>query len=137
MTIPRQGDERSVFLHDGPYDEFKKVLDTLGNTPLPKYIKRESEELDKERYQTLYASVEGAVAAPTAGLHFSEELLKRFELKGVKRAEVTLHVGLGTFRQIEVEDLSKHKMDAEYFKIDETAVKIINDAIGGKEESVL
>ena len=102
------------------------VLDDLGNTPLPKYIERESEELDRERYQTVYAKVIGAVAAPTAGLHFSKELLKRLEIKGVSFAEVTLHVGLGTFRNIEVEDLSKHKMDAEYFNIPQQAVDIVN-----------
>ena len=121
------------FLHDGTEEEFKKILNTLGETPLPKYIKRAAEEKDKERYQTIYAKHEGAVAAPTAGLHFSKELLKRAELKGIDFAEVTLHVGLGTFRQIEVEDLSKHKMDAEYFKIDEKAVEIVNNAIDKKK----
>jgi S-adenosylmethionine:tRNA ribosyltransferase-isomerase len=116
------------FLFEGNDDEFKQVLDTLGETPLPKYIKRKPEDEDKERYQTVYAKYEGAVAAPTAGLHFSRELIKRLEIKGVKFAEVTLHTGLGTFRPIEVEDLSKHKMDAEYFNIDEYAVKIVNKA---------
>jgi S-adenosylmethionine:tRNA ribosyltransferase-isomerase len=120
------------FLFEGNDDEFKQVLDTLGETPLPKYIKRKPEDEDKERYQTVYAKYEGAVAAPTAGLHFSRELIKRLEIKGVKFAEVTLHTGLGTFRPIEVEDLSKHKMDAEYFNIDEYAVKIVNKA---KEEN--
>ena len=100
------------------------MLDLLGETPLPKYIKRKPEEEDKERYQTVYAKYEGAVAAPTAGMHFSRELIKRLEIIGVKFAEVTLHTGLGTFRPIEVEDLSKHKMDAEQFKIDESAAKI-------------
>ncbi len=116
------------FLFDGGDDEFNKTLKDLGETPLPKYIKRSAEELDKERYQTIYAKHEGAVAAPTAGLHFSRELLKRFEIKGISKAETTLHVGLGTFRNIEVEDLSKHKMDAEYFKIDNTAAGIVNKA---------
>ncbi|MCK7559770.1 tRNA preQ1(34) S-adenosylmethionine ribosyltransferase-isomerase QueA [Chitinophaga sedimenti] len=120
------------FLFEGNDEEFKQVLDSLGETPLPKYIKRKPEEEDKERYQTVYAKYEGAVAAPTAGLHFSRELIKRTEIKGVKFAEVTLHTGLGTFRPIEVEDLSKHKMDAEYFHIDEYAVKIVNKA---KEEN--
>jgi len=93
---------------------------------LLKYIKREPEMIDKERYQTIYAKEEGAVAAPTAGLHFSRELMKRLELKGVDFAELTLHIGLGTFRSIDVEDLSKHKMDAEYFKITDHAAQIVN-----------
>jgi S-adenosylmethionine:tRNA ribosyltransferase-isomerase len=104
------------------------MLEFLGETPLPKYIKRKPDEEDKERYQTVYAKHCGAVAAPTAGLHFSLELIKRCELKGIRFAEVTLHTGLGTFRPIEVEDLSKHKMDAEYFKIDEDACNIVNKA---------
>jgi S-adenosylmethionine:tRNA ribosyltransferase-isomerase len=116
------------FLWDGTDEEFKQVLETLGETPLPKYIKRKPDEEDKERYQTVYAKHEGAVAAPTAGLHFSKELIKRLEIKGIRFAEVTLHTSLGTFRPIEVEDLSKHKMDAEYFKIDEIACKIVNKA---------
>ena len=100
------------FLFDGPYEEFKAKITELGETPLPKYIKREVEPEDEERYQTVFASVEGAVAAPTAGLHFSKQLLKRLELKGINFAELTLHVGLGTFRSVEVEDLTKHKMDS-------------------------
>lgn len=100
----------------------------MGETPLPKYIKRKPEALDEERYQTVFAKEEGAVAAPTAGLHFSRELLKKLEIKGVDYAEVTLHVGLGTFRTIDVEDLSKHKMDAEQIEIPERAVKIVNTA---------
>ncbi len=116
------------FLFDGDEQAFKKILETLGETPLPKYIKRKPEEEDRERYQTVYAKYEGAVAAPTAGLHFSRELIKRLEIVGVKFAEVTLHTGLGTFRPIEVEDLSKHKMDAEYFRVDEHAVSIVNRA---------
>lgn len=116
------------FFYDGSDEEFAKVLDDLGNTPLPKYIERDSEPLDRERYQTVYASQIGAVAAPTAGLHFSKELLKRLEIKGVDFAEVTLHVGLGTFRNIEVEDLSKHKMDAEYFRITNKATEVVNKA---------
>jgi S-adenosylmethionine:tRNA ribosyltransferase-isomerase len=103
----------------------------MGETPLPKYIKRKPEESDKDRYQTVYAKNEGAVAAPTAGLHFSKELIKRLEIKGVRFAEVTLHTGLGTFRPIEVEDLTKHKMDAEYYAVDEYACKTVNKA---KEE---
>lgn len=114
------------FLFDGTDEEFRATLSKLGQTPLPKYIKREPEESDKDRYQTIYAKEEGAVAAPTAGLHFSRELMKRLEIKGVEFAEITLHIGLGTFRSIEVEDLSKHKMDAEYFRIDEKAVDLVN-----------
>jgi S-adenosylmethionine:tRNA ribosyltransferase-isomerase len=116
------------FLWDGGEDEFRAQLEKLGETPLPKYIKRKPEPEDKERYQTVYAKYEGAVAAPTAGLHFSRELIKKCEIHGVRFAEVTLHTGLGTFRPIEVEDLSKHKMDAEYFRIDEDACGIVNKA---------
>jgi S-adenosylmethionine:tRNA ribosyltransferase-isomerase len=116
------------FLWDDSEEDFRKMLDFMGETPLPKYIKRKPDEDDKERYQTVYAKHEGAVAAPTAGLHFSKELIKRLEIKGIRFAEVTLHTGLGTFRPIEVEDLSKHKMDAEYCGIDETACKIVNKA---------
>jgi len=120
------------FLWDGTDDEFRQVLEILGETPLPKYIKRKPDEEDKERYQTVYAKHEGAVAAPTAGLHFSKELIKRLEIKGIRFAEVALHTGLGTFRPIEVEDLSKHKMDAEYYRVDEEACKIVNKArLGG------
>ncbi len=116
------------FLFEGTNDEFRTILKRLGNTPLPKYITRPAEALDKERYQTVFAKNEGAVAAPTAGLHFSDELLKRLEIKGVDFAELTLHVGLGTFRNIEVEDLSKHKMDAEYFDVGQRTVDIVNNA---------
>ncbi len=112
----------------GPDEEFPKELRKLGHTPLPKYIDREPEALDKERYQTIYAKERGAVAAPTAGLHFSKELMKRMEIKGINFAEVTLHIGLGTFRNIEVEDLSKHKMDAEYYKIPQEAAQTVNKA---------
>ena len=114
------------FLHQGTAEELKKILTDLGETPLPKYIKREPEADDKERYQTVFARHEGAVAAPTAGLHFSRELVKRLEIKGTEFAEITLHVGLGTFREIEVEDLSKHKMDAEYIAVGEQAVNTVN-----------
>jgi len=111
------------FLFDGPYEEFKKTIERLGETPIPKYIKREVEKEDADRYQTVFAQHEGAVAAPTAehegavaaptaGLHFSKELMKRLELKGVNFAELTLHVGLGTFRTVEVEDLTMHKMES-------------------------
>jgi S-adenosylmethionine:tRNA ribosyltransferase-isomerase len=116
------------FLWEDSEESFRAQLEKLGETPLPKYIKRKPDEEDKERYQTVYAKHEGAVAAPTAGLHFSRELIKRLEIKGIRFAEITLHTGLGTFRPIEVEDLSKHKMDAEYYNIDETACKIVNRA---------
>lgn len=116
------------FLFDGPYEEFKKKITELGETPLPKYIKRDVEESDEERYQTIYAKEEGAVAAPTAGLHFSRQLMKRLELKGVDFSEVTLHVGLGTFRPVEVEDLTKHKMDSEQVIITQKAADMVNDA---------
>ncbi|HMR14885.1 MAG TPA: tRNA preQ1(34) S-adenosylmethionine ribosyltransferase-isomerase QueA [Mariniflexile sp.] len=121
------------FLYDGSYKEFRRKLNELGETPLPKYIKREVQPEDEERYQTIYAKNEGAVAAPTAGLHFSKHLLKRLEIKGVKFAEVTLHVGLGTFNPVEVEDLSKHKMDSEELKIDEKAVAVVNKGIQNKK----
>jgi len=120
------------FLYDGSYKEFRRKLNELGETPLPKYIKRDVQPEDEDRYQTIYAKNEGAVAAPTAGLHFSRHLLKRLEIKGVKFAEVTLHVGLGTFNPVEVEDLSKHKMDSEELKIDEKAVAIVNKGIKDK-----
>lgn len=116
------------FLYDGGYDEFREKLNELGVTPLPKYIKRDVEPEDKERYQTIYAKHEGAVAAPTAGLHFSKHLLKRLEIKGINFAEVTLHIGLGTFNPVEVEDLSKHKMDSEEMVIEAPAVETINTA---------
>lgn len=122
------------FLHDGDADTFKKELYEMGETPLPKYIKRKPEASDKERYQTVFAREEGAVAAPTAGLHFSKELSKRMQIKGVDFAEITLHIGLGTFRTIDVEDLSKHKMDAEYFRVDEKSVKIVNKAKENKKK---
>lgn len=116
------------FLWDKDEASFRDMLEFMGETPLPKYIKRKPTEEDKERYQTVYAKHEGAVAAPTAGLHFSKELIKRLEIHGVKFAEITLHTSLGTFRPIEVEDLSKHKMDAEYYRIDEETCRIVNKA---------
>ncbi|MEN9997190.1 MAG: hypothetical protein RI922_180 [Bacteroidota bacterium] len=121
------------FLFDGPYEEFKAKITELGETPLPKYIKRAVEPSDEERYQTIFATEEGAVAAPTAGLHFSRELMKRLELKGVNFAEVTLHVGLGTFRPVEVEDLTKHKMDSEQVIVPEKCAEIVNNAKRNKK----
>lgn len=120
------------FLFDGPYEDFKQAIYSLGQTPLPKYIKRDAEAADEERYQTVFAKEEGAVAAPTAGLHFSRELMKRLELKGVNFAELTLHVGLGTFRSVEVEDLTKHKMDSEQVIVPAVAANIVNKGIDSK-----
>ncbi|WP_224488888.1 tRNA preQ1(34) S-adenosylmethionine ribosyltransferase-isomerase QueA [Robertkochia flava] len=122
------------FLYDGSYEEFRKKLNELGETPLPKYIKREVEPEDEERYQTIYAKEEGAVAAPTAGLHFSKHLLKRLEIKGIDFAELTLHVGLGTFNPVEVEDLSKHKMDSEELFIADKAADVVNKAKKNKRK---
>ena len=124
------------FLYDGSYEEFRKKLNEMGETPLPKYIKRDVEESkdfsDEERYQTIYAKHEGAVAAPTAGLHFSKHLLKKLEIKGVELKELTLHVGLGTFNPVEVEDLSKHRMDSEEVLIPESTADAVNKAIDKK-----
>ncbi len=116
------------FLYDGPYEEFKKTLYLLGETPLPKFIDREVVPEDSERYQTIYAKHEGAVAAPTAGMHFSRELMKRLEIKGLDFAYVTLHVGLGNFRSVDVEDLTKHKMDSEPIYITDLASNMVNSA---------
>ncbi|MCK5730054.1 MAG: tRNA preQ1(34) S-adenosylmethionine ribosyltransferase-isomerase QueA [Draconibacterium sp.] len=116
------------FLFDGPYDEFKKTLYELGETPLPKFIDRPVQPEDKDRYQTIFAKHEGAVAAPTAGLHFSRELLKRLEIKGIDFEYITLHVGLGNFRGVDVEDLTKHKMDSEQIWIRDAACEMVNAA---------
>ncbi|MBU1719996.1 MAG: S-adenosylmethionine:tRNA ribosyltransferase-isomerase, partial [Bacteroidetes bacterium] len=116
------------FLFDGSYDEFKNTIQRLGQTPLPKDMNREALPEDKDRYQTVFARHEGAVAAPTAGMHFSRELMKRLELKGVSFAEVTLHAGLGNFRNVDVEDLTKHKMDSEEINIEQRAADIVNRA---------
>ncbi|WP_068599581.1 tRNA preQ1(34) S-adenosylmethionine ribosyltransferase-isomerase QueA [Vaginella massiliensis] len=122
------------FLFDGSYEEFRSKLKEIGETPLPKYIKREADSEDIERYQTIYAKEEGAVAAPTAGLHFSKHLLKRLEIKGVDFAELTLHIGLGTFMPVEVEDLSKHKMESEQVIIPQESADIVNRAIDNKRK---
>jgi S-adenosylmethionine:tRNA ribosyltransferase-isomerase len=116
------------FLFDGPYEDFKSTLFGLGETPLPKFIKRSVEPEDKERYQTIFAKNEGAVAAPTAGLHFSRELMKRLEIIGVDFTYITLHVGLGNFRSVDVEDLTKHKMDSEQIWISEDACEVVKIA---------
>jgi len=122
------------FLYDGSYDEFRTKLLELGQTPLPKYIDREEEDFDKERYQTIYAKNEGAVAAPTAGLHFSKHLLKRLQIKGINLAELTLHIGLGGFNPVEVEDLSKHKMDSEELFVNQSVVDTVNLAKQNKKK---
>lgn len=122
------------FLFDGTYEEFRKCLYDMGETPLPKYIKRKVEDSDAERYQTVFAQNEGAVAAPTAGLHFSRELLKRLEIKGVDLEYLTLHVGLGTFRMVEVEDLTKHKMESEEVIIPAKTAAAINKAKDNKKK---
>ena len=116
------------FLFDGSYEEFKQALFALGETPLPKWVREKVEPEDAERYQTIFAAKEGAVAAPTAGMHFSKHLLKRMEIKGVDRAFITLHVGLGNFRTVDVEDLSKHKMDSEQFFVTDEAAETVNAA---------
>lgn len=122
------------FLYDGPPEEFRSSLYALGETPIPKYLGRGEEEIDKERYQTIFAKNEGAVVAPAAGLHFSRELLKRMEIKGVHFSYITLHSGLGNYRDIDVEDLTKHKMDSEQMQITQEAIDIVNKAKekGGK-----
>jgi S-adenosylmethionine:tRNA ribosyltransferase-isomerase len=114
------------FLFDGSKEEFNNIVRKLGETPIPKYIERAVKKEDEERYQTIFAAVEGAVAPPTAGLHFSRELMMRMDIKGVKFTELTLHQGLGTFRNVEVEDLSKHKMDSESYSISEQMAALVN-----------
>ncbi len=114
------------FLYDGPHEEFKQTLFRLGETPLPAYIKRDAEPDDAERYQTIFASREGAVVAPAAGLHFSRELLKRMEIKGINQAFLTVHSGLGNFREIDVEDLTKHRMDSEEMEVTQELVDTVN-----------
>lgn len=121
------------FLFDGPYEDFKRTVYELGETPIPKYITRPVEPEDEDRYQTIFAEVEGAVAAPTGGLHFSRNLMKRLELKGIDFTKLTLHTGLGTFRPVEVEDLTKHKMDSEEMMIPDDCVTRVNEAISNKK----
>ncbi len=121
------------FLFDGDSEAFNKVIETLGETPLPKYIKRKVETEDKERFQTIFAKHKGAVAAPTAGMHFTRQLVKRLQLKGVDITTITMHIGLGTFRQVDVEDLTKHKMDSENFIVGPEAVEKVNKALDTKK----
>jgi S-adenosylmethionine:tRNA ribosyltransferase-isomerase len=120
------------FLFDGDAAAFDKVIETLGETPLPKYIKRKIEPEDKERFQTIFAKHKGAVSAPTAGMHFTRQLVKRLQIKGVDMAFITLHIGLGTFRNVDVEDLTKHKMDSENFIVGADCVARVNKALENK-----
>ncbi len=120
------------FLFDGTPEDFLKVIDVLGETPLPKYIKRKVEPEDRDRFQTIFADKLGSVAAPSAGMHFTKQLVKRFQLKGVHIEKTTLYVGLGSFRPVDVEDLTKHKMDSEQFIIPEAAALRVNDALDNK-----
>jgi S-adenosylmethionine:tRNA ribosyltransferase-isomerase len=124
------------FLFDGSKEEFNNIVRKLGETPIPKYIERAVKKEDEERYQTIFATVEGAVAPPTAGLHFSRELMMRMDIKGVKFTELTLHQGLGTFRNVEVEDLSKHKMDSESYSISEHTAALVNATQNTKKRIV-
>ena len=121
------------FLYEGEDEEFYQLIDALGETPIPKEINREAEDSDRERYQTIYAKHVGAVAAPTAGLHFTPQVMKRLELQGVDIASITLHVGLGAFRPVDVEDLTKHKMDSENYFIEDGAVDLVNRALDSKK----
>jgi S-adenosylmethionine:tRNA ribosyltransferase-isomerase len=124
------------FLFDGEYEDFKRTIQSLGETPIPPDLKREPVPEDREAYQTIFANREGAVAAPTAGMHFSRELIKRLELKGITFTELTLHAGVGNFRNIDVEDLSKHKMDSEEMYIPEHTADIVNKAINNRKKVV-
>ncbi len=123
---------RTVRFNSDAGDIFN-AIEKLGQTPLPPYIKRETVPEDKEQYQTVFASIDGSVAAPTAGLHFTTELLQKIKEKGINIASITLHIGLGTFRPVEVEDLTKHKMDSEYFEITKTAADTINNSLMKKK----
>ncbi|MDZ7608494.1 MAG: tRNA preQ1(34) S-adenosylmethionine ribosyltransferase-isomerase QueA [Cyclobacteriaceae bacterium] len=122
------------FLFDGTDEEFRKLIDSLGETPLPKYIKRKTEPEDRERYQTIFANVVGAVAAPTAGMHFTRQLVKRLEIIGSAIVPITLHIGLGSFRPVDVEDLTKHKMDSENFQVGTKTVTVVNNALDSKQK---
>ena len=116
------------FLCDGTYEEFKATLYRLGEMPIPKWIRKHADPIDTERYQSVFAKVEGSIAAPDGALHFSRELLKRMEIKGIKTTEITLHMGMGHFRAVDVEDLSKHKMDSEPMVISSESTQLINRA---------
>ena len=120
------------FLHDGTEEEFYRTVDSLGVTPIPKLLNRPANDEDRERFQTIYAEHKGAVAAPAAGLHFTKQLMKRLEIKGISIVPITLHIGLGTFRAIDVEDLTKHKMDSENFMVSQESVDIVNQTFENK-----
>ena len=122
------------FLYDGSDTEFRNLIDSLGETPLPKYIKRQTEPEDRERFQTIFADKIGAVAAPTAGMHFTKQLVKRMEIIGADMTPITLHIGLGSFRPVDVEDLTKHKMDSENFFVNADTVNIVNTALDNKKK---
>ena len=124
------------FLYDGPYEEFKEALFALGETPVPVFVKAQATEEDKENYQTIFAANEGAVAVPAAGTHFSRELFNRMILKDIDKAFITVHMGIGHFRKVDVEDLSKHRMDAERMIITDQAAKMINDTKKRKNKIV-
>ena len=124
------------FLFDGPDEELWKLIDKLGEMPIPRYMGRDVEKIDRDRFQTIFAHKIGAVSPPTAGLHFTKELMMRMEIKGIQFAEVTLHNGLGAFRAVEVEDLTKHKMDSEYYDIPEDTSRIVNKALDEKRRVV-
>jgi len=121
------------FLFDGEDEEFYQTIDALGETPLPKEISRNAEPEDRERFQTIYAEHVGAVAAPTAGLHFTPQVMKRLEIKGIEISPITLHVGLGTFRPVDVEDLTKHKMDSENYIVTQETADVVNNALDAKK----
>ncbi len=121
------------FLFDGNHDDFMKAVDNLGETPLPREILRDTEPADRERFQTVYAESVGAVAAPTAGMHFTKAMMKRMEIKGIHFAPLTLHIGLGTFRQVDVEDLTKHKTDSENFRIPQETANLVNTALDAEK----
>src|SRR6056300_1742940 len=122
------------FLFDGSNEEFKSVVDKLGHTPIPKYLEREATPEDEEMYQTIFAEKEGAIAPPAAGLHFTKALMMRLEIKGIEFAKVNLNIGLGSFRPVEVEDLTKHKMDSEHFSITQESADIVNEAQADKKK---
>ena len=124
------------FLFDGTDEELRKLIDKLGEMPLPKYMGRDVEKIDKDRFNTIFAKNVGAVIPPTAGMHFSRELMMRLEIKGIRFPELTLHNGLGSFRTVEVEDLTKHKMDSEYFEIPVETTEIVNSALNEKRKIV-
>lgn len=124
------------FVHDGDNEDLYRQIDEIGETPIPPYIKRDVEEADRERYQTVFAEERGAVAAPTAGLHFTPAVVDKLKEKGVNISPITLHVGLGTFRPVEVEDLTKHRMDSEYFNIPYSTQEKVNQALNSKTKSV-